>query len=295
MTNLMNQSDLPGLKLHYRGKVGDMYDLGEHLLLVATDRISGFDVVNAATIPHKGAIRTQLSRFWFERTEHIVPNHLVSTDLAEMADGVRAYEEQLDRRSMLVHKAQRVDIECVVRGYLAGSGWKEYQKQGTVCEQKLPAGLRESDRLPEPIFTPATKADTGHDENISVERMADLVGSELTERLKNLSIQVYQYGADHCAARGILLADTKFEFGFIDGELSLIDEVLTPDSSRYWPADQYEPGHGQPSFDKQLARDWLESTGWDKTPPAPTLPAEIVEQTSQRYIDVYKLITGEVW
>ena len=295
MTNLMNQSDLPGLKLHYRGKVGDMYDLGEHLLLVATDRISGFDVVNAATIPHKGAIRTQLSRFWFERTEHIAPNHLVTTDLAEMADGVRAYEDQLDGRAMLVHKAQRVDIECVVRGYLAGSGWKEYQKQGTVCEQKLPAGLRESDRLPEPIFTPATKADTGHDENISVERMADLVGSELTERLKNLSIQVYQYGADHCAARGILLADTKFEFGFIDGELSLIDEVLTPDSSRYWPADQYEPGHGQPSFDKQLARDWLEATGWDKTPPAPTLPAEIVEQTSQRYIEVYKLITGEVW
>ncbi len=291
----MNQSDLPGLKLHYRGKVGDMYDLGEHLLLVATDRISGFDVVNAALIPHKGAIRTQLSRFWFERTEHIAPNHLVTTDLAEMADAVRAYQDQLDGRAMLVHKAQRVDIECVVRGYLAGSGWKEYQKQGTVCEQKLPAGLRESDRLPEPIFTPATKADTGHDENISVERMAELVGSELTERLKNLSIQVYQYGADHCAARGILLADTKFEFGFIDGELSLIDEVLTPDSSRYWPADQYEPGHGQPSFDKQLARDWLEATGWDKTPPAPTLPAEIVEQTSQRYIEVYKLITGEAW
>ena len=173
MTNLMNQSDLPGLKLHYRGKVGDMYDLGEHLLLIATDRISGFDVVNAATIPHKGAIRTQLSRFWFDRTEHIVPNHLLTTDLAEMDDAVRAYEHQLDGRSMLVHKAQRVDIECVVRGYLAGSGWKEYQKQGTVCEQKLPAGLRESDRLPEPIFTPATKADTGHDENISVERMAD--------------------------------------------------------------------------------------------------------------------------
>ena len=291
----MNQSNLPGLKLHYRGKVGDMYDLGEHLLLVATDRISGFDVVNAATIPHKGAIRTQLSRFWFGRTEHIAPNHLVTTDLAEMADGVRAHEGQLDGRAMLVRKAQRVDIECVVRGYLAGSGWKEYQNQGTVCEQKLPAGLRESDRLPEPIFTPATKADAGHDENISVERMADLVGSELTETLKNLSIQVYQYGADHCASRGILLADTKFEFGFIDGELSLIDEVLTPDSSRYWPADQYEPGHGQPSFDKQLARDWLEATGWDKTPPAPTLPAEIVEQTSQRYIDVYKLITGEVW
>ena len=295
MTNLMNQSDLPGLKLHYRGKVGDMYDLGEHLLLVATDRISGFDVVNAALIPQKGAIRTQLSRFWFERTEHIAPNHLVTTDLAEMADAVRAYEDQLDGRAMLVHKAHRVDIECVVRGYLAGSGWKEYQKQGTVCEQKLPAGLRESDRLPEPIFTPATKADTGHDENISVERMADLVGSELTERLKNLSIKVYQYGADHCAARGILLADTKFEFGFIDGELSMIDEVLTPDSSRYWPADQYEPGHGQPSYDKQLARDWLEATGWDKTPPAPTLPAEIVEQTSQRYIEVYKLITGEAW
>ena len=295
MTNLMNQSDLPGLKLHYRGKVGDMYDLGEHLLLVATDRISGFDVVNAATIPHKGAIRTQLSRFWFDRTQHIVPNHLVTSDLAQMADGVRTYEDQLDGRAMLVHKADRVDIECVVRGYLAGSGWKEYQNQGTVCEQKLPAGLVESDRLPEPIFTPATKADTGHDENISVERMAELVGPDLTERLKNLSIQVYQYGADHCAKRGILLADTKFEFGFINGELSLIDEVLTPDSSRYWPADQYEPGHGQPSFDKQLARDWLEGTGWDKTPPAPTLPAEIVQQTSQRYIDVYKRITGEDW
>ena len=186
LTNLMNQSDLPGLKLHYRGKVGDMYDLGEHLLLVATDRISGFDVVNAALIPQKGAIRTQLSRFWFERTEHIVPNHLVSTDLSDMSEAVRSHQDQLDRRAMLVRKAQRVDIECVVRGYLAGSGWKEYQNQGTVCEQKLPAGLRESDRLPEPIFTPATKADTGHDENISVERMADLVGSELTERLKNL-------------------------------------------------------------------------------------------------------------
>ena len=192
------------------------------------------------------------------------------------------------RPNASISNASFGDISPAPAGRSTGS-------RGTVCEQKLPAGLRESDRLPEPIFTPATKADTGHDENISVVRMADLVGSELTERLKNLSIQVYQYGADHCAARGILLADTKFEFGFIDGELSLIDEVLTPDSSRYWPADQYEPGHGQPSFDKQLARDWLEATGWDKTPPAPTLPAEIVEQTSQRYIEVYKLITGEDW
>ncbi len=292
---LMTVSELSGLKLHSRGKVRDIYDLGAHLLLVATDRVSAFDVILPNPIPHKGAVLAQLSRFWFERTRHIASNHLVSTDPAEMPTAVRAHSHQLDKRAMYVRKAKRIDIECVVRGYLAGSGWKEYRERGTVCGQKLPAGLRESDRLPEPIFTPATKADTGHDENISVERMAELVGHDLTERLTDLSIKIYQFGAKHSESKGILLADTKFEFGFIDSELSLIDEAMTPDSSRFWPADRYEPGHGQPSFDKQPIRDWLESTGWDKKPPAPPLPEEIVQQSSRRYIEAYECITGEKW
>ena len=271
----MIQQTLP---LYRRGKVRDMYVVDdEHLLMVASDRVSAFDVVMNEPIPGKGAVLTRLSKFWFERTRDVVPNHFVA---------------EQDERSLLVRRATRIDIECVVRGYLAGSGWAEYQRLGTLASEKLPAGLVESERLPEPRFTPAIKAETGHDENISRARLRDIVGSDLAARLEQHSLRLYAAGASHAAARGLILADTKFEFGTIGDELTLIDELLTPDSSRYWPEHGYAPGKSQPSFDKQFLRDFLESTGWNKQPPPPPLPAEVIQGTSERYAEALKRLTA---
>ncbi len=276
-----------------QGKVRDLYDLGDRLLIVASDRISAFDVVLPDPIPYKGEVLTKLSLFWFELLGDIVPNHLLSTDVADLPSEFQRYSDELRGRFMLVRKANVFPVECIVRGYLAGSGWKEYQTSGTVCGIALPEGLRESDRLEEPLFTPSTKAEIGeHDENISFERMVEIVGKEPAEELRSASIAVYLNARDHAAGRGIIIADTKFEFGLIDGVTTLIDEVLTPDSSRFWPADDYEPGRGQASFDKQYVRDWLEDSGWDKNPPAPALPADVIAGTSERYIRAYELITG---
>lgn len=277
-----------------RGKVRDIYDLGDQLLLVSTDRISAFDWVLPTGIPDKGRVLTQLSRFWFERFD--VPHHLLSCDAEEfdLPEGVD--RGPLVGRSMLVRKSEVVPIECVVRGYLSGSGWKEYQASGTVCGIKLPAGLRESDQLPEPIFTPATKAEIGeHDENITFDQAAASVGRELAADLRQRSLELYSQGAEYARTRGIIIADTKFEFGTVDGELILIDEVLTPDSSRFWPADRYEPGHGQPSFDKQFVRDWLTASGWEKNSPPPELPADVVANTRAKYVEAFEIISGETF
>ena len=280
--------------LHARGKVRDIYEVDDrHLLMVTSDRISAFDVVLPSPIPDKGRVLTGLSLFWFERTAGLVPNHLVIADMDAFPPAFREHRDELAGRSMLVRRAEMIPVECVARGYLSGSGWKEYRASGTVCGIALPPGLRESDRLPEPIFTPATKAETGHDENISLERAGELVGEGLAQRLKELTLSLYGLGAELAAEHGVLLADTKFEFGFIDGEITLCDEVMTPDSSRFWPADGYRPGGAQPSFDKQYVRDWLDDVGWDHEPPAPDLPPGIVAQTSQRYAEAYDRITGE--
>jgi phosphoribosylaminoimidazole-succinocarboxamide synthase len=280
--------------LHARGKVRDIYEVDDrHLLMVTSDRISAFDVVLPSPIPDKGRVLTGLSLFWFERTAGLVPNHLVTADMDAFPPAFREHRDELAGRSMLVRRAEMIPIECVARGYLSGSGWKEYRESGNVCGIALPPGLRESDRLPEPIFTPATKAETGHDENISLERAGELVGEGLAQRLKELTLSLYGLGAELAAERGVLLADTKFEFGFVDGEITLCDEVMTPDSSRFWPADGYRPGGAQPSFDKQYVRDWLDDVGWDHEPPAPDLPSGIVAQTSQRYAEAYDRITGE--
>ncbi len=280
-------SALADLPLIASGKVRDIYDLGDALLLVASDRISTYDVVHPTPIPGKGSVLTGLSTFWFETTSGIVPNHLIS-----VSDGVPA---DARGRGMQVKRLKMLPVECVVRGYLSGSGWKDYQATGAVSGIALPAGLRESDRLPEPIFTPSTKADIGHDEAIDFEGAAGLVGDRgLAERLREVSLALYNHAADHARSRGIILADTKFEFGLDDeGKLTVGDEVLTPDSSRYWPLDGYEPGRGQPSYDKQYVRDWASSTGWDKTPPAPEVPEDIVAGTRERYIEAYEKITGE--
>ena len=286
-------TNLKGVPLFHQGKVRDVYDLGEHLLIVATDRISAFDHVLPNGIPYKGLVLTGLSRFWFEYTRDIVPNHVISMEVAEYPAELQSDADTLRGRSMLVHKAKRIDIECVVRGYLAGSAWKEYRASGTVCGQKLPSGLRESERLPEFLFTPATKAETGHDENISIAEMANRVGEELTRKLQEISIALYARARDYAESRGIILADTKFEFGFLNGEVIVIDEMLTPDSSRFWPMDAYEPGRAQHSFDKQFVRDYLESIGWDKEPPVPELPEEIVQRTSERYLEAYKRLVGK--
>ena len=270
-----------------QGKVRDIYGAGDRLLMVATDRISTYDVVHPTPVPDKGKVLTGISAFWFDKTADIVPNHVVS--FIEVSDEVRG-------RAMLVERLEMFPVECVVRGYITGSGWKDYQASGAICGIDLPAGLQESEQLPEPIFTPATKAEVGdHDENVDFDRAAEILGDrELLEQLRDLSIEVYQRGADHAAERGIILADTKFEFGRAsDGAIVLGDEVLTPDSSRFWPADGYEVGHGQPSFDKQYVRDWASGSGWDKTPPAPALPDEVVEGTRQRYEEAYERITGE--
>jgi phosphoribosylaminoimidazole-succinocarboxamide synthase len=280
--------DLGSLKPVHRGKVREMFDLGDRMLMVASDRISAFDVILPSGIPGKGKVLTAISRAWFEALLGVIPTHYISCDVKDFPSAFQAYSEVLTARSTLVRKARRFDVECVVRGYLAGSGWKEYQASGTVCGLTLPSGLRVSDKLPEPIFTPATKADEGHDENISFERMEGIVGEDAARRLRDLSLSVYRNLTEYCATRGILVADTKFEFGLIDGEIALIDEVLTPDSSRFWPADDYQPGRAQDSFDKQFIRDYLETLDWDKTPPGPALPPEIVETSGRRYVEAYR-------
>jgi phosphoribosylaminoimidazole-succinocarboxamide synthase len=281
-------------ELHARGKVRDIYQADDrHLLMVTTDRISAFDVILPTPIPDKGRVLTGLSVFWFEQTGDLVPNHLSSTDVDTFPPDFSEHRDELAGRSMLVRRAEMIPIECVARGYLSGSGWKEYRTTGEVCGVSLPAGLNESDRLPKPIFTPATKAETGHDENISLERAGELVGEGLAQRLKELTLQIYERGATLARERGVILADTKFEFGFIDGQITLCDEVMTPDSSRFWPADRYEPGGGQPSFDKQYVRDWLDRSGWDHEPPPPELPPDVVGHTAARYREAYERITGE--
>ena len=278
-------------ELHARGKVRDIYEAGDDLLMVASDRISAFDVVLPTPIPDKGRVLTGLSLFWFERSADIVPNHVLTADVEGFPAPFEDHREELAGRAMLVKRAQVVPIECVARGYLSGSGWKEYRQTGRVCGIALPPGLAESDRLPEPIFTPATKAAEGHDENISLERAAELVGDGLAHRLEELTLTLYEFAAALALERGIIVADTKFEFGFADGELILVDEVLTPDSSRFWPADRYEPGGPQPSFDKQYVRDWLDASGWDHEPPAPELPPDVVGQTAVRYREAYERVT----
>ena len=290
--NTLLQLDLRGVSKVRSGKVREMFDLGDRLLMVASDRISAYDVVMPNGIPLKGEVLTMFSHFWFAQFSDVVPNHLLAGADEPLPEAVRDYAEQIGRRAMVVKKAQPLAIECVVRGYLAGSGWKEYQKQGTVCGIALPDGLKNSSQLPEPIFTPATKAEEGHDENISFEQAVEIVGRDIVEQARELSIELYQRGRDHAAKKGIIIADTKFEFGLFDGELILIDEVLTPDSSRFWPADLYAPGKSQPSFDKQFVRDYLETLDWDKNPPGPDLPNDIVQKTSEKYIEAYTQITG---
>lgn len=282
--------EIPGIRKIKSGKVREVFDLGDSLLFVATDRISAFDCVMPNGIPRKGEVLTQISHFWFDQTEQIVPNHRLTRAKDALPAGLQA--TQMAQRSMVVKKATPLTIECVVRGYLAGSGWKEYQRSQTVCGIKLPAGLVECSELPAPIFTPATKAETGHDENISFETAAQLVGAEIAERVRDLSLRIYQYARDYARQRGIIIADTKFEFGLFNGELLLIDEVLTPDSSRFWPAAEYVAGRSQPSFDKQFVRDYLETLAWDKTPPAPALPLEIVARTQAKYLEAYERLTG---
>jgi phosphoribosylaminoimidazole-succinocarboxamide synthase len=276
-----------------RGKVRDVYDLDSQLLMVASDRISAFDFVLPSPVPDKGKILTQLSIFWFKLLEDITPNHLIASDVSLLPAALQAYRSQIEGRSMLVKKTEKIPIECVVRGYLAGSGWKEYQKGQQVCGVSLPPGLKESDRLPEPIFTPATKEDQGkHDENISFERMVALVGRPLAETLRNHSLAIYVKAAHYAEARGLILCDTKFEFGLLNGQVILIDEVLTPDSSRFWEKDSYEPGRSQDSFDKQYVRDYLESIKWNKQPPVPALPPDVISKTRQKYLQAYERITG---
>jgi len=286
------KTELAGLKLHGRGKVRDIYDVGEHLLIVATDRLSAFDVVLPTPIPNKGKVLTQMSAFWFDHFKDFVPNHVVSTKVDEYAKELRQFREQLEGRSMLVKKAKVFPIECVVRGFLTGSGLKDYNRTGQVCGIALPAGLRDSDRLPRPIFTPATKAETGHDENISEEQAAKIIGQDNIRKLKDLTLSIYSRALDFAAKRGIIICDTKFEFGAIDGEIRIVDEMLTPDSSRFWPADQYSPGKPQPSFDKQFVRDYLERINWNKQPPAPALPDDIVRATSAKYVEALRILTG---
>jgi phosphoribosylaminoimidazole-succinocarboxamide synthase len=291
-SRILLQTDFPELTLHARGKVRDLYSLNGHLLFVATDRISAFDYVLATGIPEKGRVLTQLSLFWFDFLKGTVNNHLITARVEDYPAPLRKYADDLRGRSMLVAKAQMVDIECVARGYLSGSGWKEYQQNGSVCGIKLPAGLKESDKLPEPIFTPATKALSGHDENISFEEMAKRTGKDLAEKLRDLTLDIYQKAADYAAGRGIIIADTKFEFGHTEKGLILADEVLTPDSSRFWPADKYQPGRAQESYDKQFVRDYLEAIKWNKQPPAPALPPDVAQKTSEKYIQAYKVLAG---
>jgi phosphoribosylaminoimidazole-succinocarboxamide synthase len=284
--------DLPGCKKVKSGKVREMFDLGDYFLMVATDRISAFDCIMPNGIPRKGEVLTQLSHFWFDQMNAIVANHRLARAEDPLPPLLKSHENKLARRAMIVKKAQPLPVECVVRGYLAGSGWKEYRQSQSVCGIHLPNGLLESSELPEPIFTPATKAETGHDINISFEQAAQMLGDEAAGKVRALSVQIYEAARHYARQRGIIIADTKFEFGYYEGGLILIDEVLTPDSSRFWPADQYQPGRGQPSFDKQFLRDYLETLDWNKTPPAPELPPEIVARTRDKYLEAYRLLTG---
>jgi phosphoribosylaminoimidazole-succinocarboxamide synthase len=291
-SRILLQTDFPELTLHARGKVRDLYSLNGQLLFVATDRISAFDYVLATGVPEKGRVLTQLSIFWFDFLKDVVKNHLITANVEEYPAPLKPHADDLRGRSMLVTKAQMIDIECVARGYLSGSGWKEYQQTGAVCGIKLPAGLKESDKLPEPIFTPATKALSGHDENISIEEMAKRTGKDLAEKLRDLTLKIYKTAADYAAGRGIIIADTKFEFGHTEQGLILADEVLTPDSSRFWPADKYQPGKAQESYDKQFVRDYLEAIKWNKQPPAPSLPEDVARKTSDKYIQAYRVLAG---
>ncbi len=287
------ETSLPGLELCGRGKVRDIYSAGDGLVIVATDRLSAFDYVLPAPIPDKGRVLTALTIFWLGLLRDIVPNHFVSAEVSDYPSAFHAYRDQLEGRSMLVRRAKMIDVECVARGYVSGSGWKDYQRDGRICGIPLPAGLRESDRLPEPIFTPASKAQTGHDENISFEAVSSRIGESLAGQLRSLTLAIYARAAAYAETRGIVIADTKFEFGFVDDQLVLADEVLTPDSSRFWPRDAYRPGGPQPSFDKQFVRDYLESIRWNKQPPAPLLPADVIERTSEKYREAYRLLTGK--
>ncbi|MBL7223920.1 MAG: phosphoribosylaminoimidazolesuccinocarboxamide synthase [Candidatus Brocadiae bacterium] len=291
-TPVVTETHLSELPLLGRGKVRDIYDLQDHLLIVASDRISAFDWVLPNGIPDKGRVLTALSIFWFDLLKDITPTHFVTADLEQMGHGLAAHADILAGRTMMVHKTEPVPVECVVRGYLAGSGWREYQADGTVCGAELPAGLLEASQLPEPIFTPAIKAKSGHDENVSFDRAAELIGADLAAALRDRSIALYQKASVHARDRGIIIADTKFEWGILDGEVILIDEAFTPDSSRFWPQDRYSPGGSQPSFDKQPVRDWLESSGWDKNSPPPTLPDDVVQQTTARYVEALRLLTA---
>ena len=293
-THVISQTEFKSLTLKGRGKVRDIYDLGDRLLIVATDRISAFDVVMPNPIPDKGRILTQLSKFWFDLTREIISNHVISTKVEEYPQECRAYQEDLRDRSMLVVKTEVLPVECVVRGYLAGSGWEEYQKTGEICGISIPKGLVESSKLEEPIFTPSTKAEQGlHDENISFKKMEEIVGKDLAQRLRAVTVAVYQKARDFAEHRGILIADTKMEFGIKDGKLILIDELLTPDSSRFWPKDGYRPGGSQKSFDKQFLRDYLLSIKWNKTPPAPELPEDIIKKTREKYLEAYERLVGK--
>jgi len=287
------RTSLLGVKLWRRGKVRDVYDLGDRLLVVATDRVSAFDVVLPTGIPGKGVILTQMSLFWFRLLEDVVPNHVLSADVDDFPAGLRTFREQLEGRSMIVLKTEALPVECVVRGYIAGSGWKDYRTAGAVCGIALPAGLVESERLEPPIFTPATKAEMGHDENVSFETMETTVGRERAAEVRRVSLEIYSRARAHAEARGIILADTKFEFGVRDGRLMWIDEALTPDSSRFWPRDQYAPGRSQPSFDKQFVRDFLETLDWDKQPPGPELPPDVVARTVEKYVEAFERLQGE--
>lgn len=293
MAEVVTSTNLDGVPLLRRGKVRDIYGLDSLLLIVATDRISAYDCVLPNGIPNKGKVLTQISNFWFERLSDLVAHHLISTSMAEFPQPLQAHADQLDGRSMLVQRADRIDVECVVRGYLIGSGWADYQNTGAVCGIDLPADMPLAGPLPEPIFTPARKADDGHDENISFAEVVEMVGEETGARLRDLSLEIYSEATTHAERRGIIIADTKFEFGYVDGTLTLIDEVLTPDSSRFWPADEYEPGTNPPSFDKQFVRDYLSSVDWDRNPPAPSLPPEVVAATSDKYLEAYRRLTDE--
>ena len=291
---VITSTSLPGFKLHSQGKVRDIYEVDDDtLLLVTTDRMSAFDVILGEPIPWKGVILNQLTLFWMNKFAHLIPNHIIESDVDKYPAALQPYRDQLVGRSVLARRAQPLKAECIVRGYIAGSGWKSYKKDGTVCGVHLPEGLKESDKLPEVLFTPSTKGEVGtHDENISLERMREIVGTELADKAAETSLAIYREASEYAASRGIIIADTKFEFGIVDGRLTLIDEVLTPDSSRFWPAEGYEPGHSQPSFDKQYLRDWLEAQVWDKTPPAPALTAEVRDTTAEKYQEAFRLITG---
>ncbi|SFV72002.1 phosphoribosylaminoimidazolesuccinocarboxamide synthase [Desulfovibrio piger] len=292
---ITTKTEISTYPLLSRGKVRDIYDIDEKtLLIVTTDRMSAFDVIMDRPIPYKGVILNQITLFWMDKFKDIIPNHLVESDVDRFPAALAPWKDELEGRAVLVRKAKPLPVECIVRGYIAGSGWKDYQKTGTICGYQLPAGMRESDKLEPPLFTPSTKAELGqHDQNISPAEAARLLGEDVARKVQETTLAIYEAGRTYAASRGIIVADTKFEFGFVDGELRLIDEVLTPDSSRFWPADQYEPGHSQPSFDKQYLRDWLSAQPWDMQPPAPALPDEVVDATARRYREAYHILTGK--